>query len=1281
MVVFLLTILFMFSTKEAKAAEKQSVYFGRYYQKEVSNRSILSYLSKANFVNDRITLEGIDFAIKNGHYYYSTPIEWEVLDSDSDYYLLISKKILDYHTFNDFWHKSDIRLWLNEDFFNIAFSIQEKQSLLKIVQTTQYHPYEDAYIDKKDPQYIETVDYITLLDENEVQKIDYGYEPGSEESESRVAYCSAYANVEEKAGTWWLRGPAIWNYGNLQEQLISARGDCTNWYGTYSYGVRPVIKVKKKAVSTTIAPDILESFKPSADTDSSSSDTSFEDGADFKIGGAKSGKADGDALKFFPGDWSLSLSTFPVKISKTFGKNGSYTIKIAVGVGKSDILKSDATWNKYKTTVENVEKYTKRIGFLESYREKYGLKTATAFSSSAFKKKPELSVMGYLEQTYDKNGKQVASTGKLAVESKWSASASCMFATPIGPFYLNLSGGGGITGSLGPKYDYKKKEWEADGSLVLTPSVTLEGGYGVEKVATIGAQGTASVPIQAVPFSKASFEASAGVHLYIAFVIEKNWTLASCKKTLWDTINKKSLFTDPYTYFRSQEKGTMELLDTSFTKDTTSWNGGEGDAKKSRYLAKGADRNPDKLVLQEGILPSSLPMMKEIGDKKVMIFQSFHPERQAENGTVLKYSVCSGGIWSEPKMLLNDGRADQYADMKVVNDKLVVVWQKQKEKLTVNNTESEESIRALLEEMGKNSEIYYAEFDPATDTFINIKAVTDNQSADMMPQICDNTDDVVIAWVRNDKNDLMQEKENAQNTIITQKLENGIFQNECTICQTEKGISSYVVYEDEGEICAAYIGNNREVYDQTGKMISNDEQNTVTSLRYTEGKLSYIINGSLYQYDPSNGKIETFQAGTSSFGASVQYCTKGDRQTVLWSDYDKKGDVGRIVISIKTETGYSDPIILYEGKGELLRYISPIFTKDGKWQFLSNIKNMETGTNSLVFMEKESVTRLEFSGAEVDENDVDADGLTAVDYYVTNMEDTVVDTIVVSAQLEDGTIIKKEIEKTVQPGESVAGTAYLDFRNVVKKESVQVSVYARNQKDISQNTSVSIIGIPEVQVKGNVKESNSQISIQAELKNNSQREAEVTTYLSQNTKILKSSSAIFLKAGEIKNITLILSKNAIQYREGAAYLKLEARVEEGDYRSDNNVDYVILYQTTKDNKNIGGEKKTTPVKETPKKKNISVPNRVKALKVKNKKKKTVVMTWRKVSGAKGYQIQYAPNKKFTKKKSKYTKKRKYTVKKLKRKKIWYFRVRAYKMNKKKKVYGKWSKTKKVKIRK
>ena len=94
---------------------------------------------------------------------------------------------------------------------------------------------------------------------------------------------------------------------------------------------------------------------------------------------------------------------------------------------------------------------------------------------------------------------------------------------------------------------------------------------------------------------------------------------------------------------------------------------------------------------------------------------------------------------------------------------------------------------------------------------------------------------------------------------------------------------------------------------------------------------------------------------------------------------------------------------------------------------------------------------------------------------------------------------------------------------------------------------------------------------------------------------------------------------------------------------------------------------------------ISKKTAVSSVKIKSIKRKSTsaIVSWKKMRAVKGYQLQYALNKKFKKKKSIQTKKTKYTIKKLK-KKTYYIRVRAYKMNGKKKVYGKWSKVKAVK---
>ncbi len=138
---------------------------------------------------------------------------------------------------------------------------------------------------------------------------------------------------------------------------------------------------------------------------------------------------------------------------------------------------------------------------------------------------------------------------------------------------------------------------------------------------------------------------------------------------------------------------------------------------------------------------------------------------------------------------------------------------------------------------------------------------------------------------------------------------------------------------------------------------------------------------------------------------------------------------------------------------------------------------------------------------------------------------------------------------------------------------------------------------------------------------------------------------------------------------------------EGLRYSRDDINYVLITNekknypmySTKDN---GTTKEVAPKSQTNKLAKVILS------KVKNVKGKKVKLIWNKVKGVNGYEIQYALNRKFTKnKKSIFSTGVKKTTKKLKKKKTYYFRIRAYKNTKNGKVYGSWSTVKKVKIKK
>lgn len=110
-------------------------------------------------------------------------------------------------------------------------------------------------------------------------------------------------------------------------------------------------------------------------------------------------------------------------------------------------------------------------------------------------------------------------------------------------------------------------------------------------------------------------------------------------------------------------------------------------------------------------------------------------------------------------------------------------------------------------------------------------------------------------------------------------------------------------------------------------------------------------------------------------------------------------------------------------------------------------------------------------------------------------------------------------------------------------------------------------------------------------------------------------------------------------------------------------------------------KKVTSTK--PKKKVVKKPKKAVILKVTSPKKKTLKVTWKKDKTVKGYQIYIAKNKKFSKSKKYFVKSYKTITKKitkLSRKKYYYVKIRSYKLDGNKKIYGAFSKVKRVKIK-
>lgn len=688
-------------------------------------------------------------------------------------------------------------------------------------------------------------------------------------------------------------------------------------------------------------------------------------------------------------------------------------------------------------------------------------------------------------------------------------------------------------------------------------------------MATIGAKGSLSLPITVIPCTKAELKASAKLRCYLLFVIDIQKELVSYRKELWNTIDKQSMVSTFFSRDMMVMNSNTEMseLDTSFADKTSEWLPDK--KEENTMLAMGASEDDYVTKLQDGILPSSLPMQIEIGNKKVLLFQSYDSARDILNGTVLMYSVKEEGVWSEPQAVYDNGCADMYADMKVIDGKLVLVWQKIKEKIS---GDIETASEVVLDEYASNSEICLSVFDEVTNTFSTPSYVTDNSSCDMMPKLCENTKEIIVSWVNNDKLDFSQKA--GTNRICTATWDGTSVISENTIAVAPGTVDDYVVYKNKDEIQASFVGKNNGIsalFDTNGNVLNvmsnlffSSEDGEISRISYRDDMICARLNGVLYSYNVLNGYISSYNAGQSAFGNEIEYCTNGDKGGYIWSVYNEDDDIGTIYASMETENGFSDPIALCEKKGVMWRSLSPTLDANGNWSIITNVLDTETNLNSVSEVKIEQKNEVELATARINQENVRNDGLSAISYHVINTGDTTVKDLDIQIILKNGDRIIKKVSTNILPGNSELGTAYIDLREVKSAQNVDLSVSAKEQKDLARNTVSVTIGQADVSILATHMEKDNKVQISATLTNQSSLDAKTAVRLYSDVtkeKELDVSEEIDVFANDSKMVTFTLNKEEVTYNENnAAYLMIQAVTEGGDYKQDNDVAYVVLYK-------------------------------------------------------------------------------------------------------------------------
>lgn len=209
------------------------------------------------------------------YYFKYEPLKWRVLDPSTG--LVLCESIIDsqaysntiysygndpYYNQSAYWNDaehthyandyatSSIRAWLNDDFYNTAFSSSQKASILTSelenkAYSISYSEYDSA----------STIDKVFLLSYSEAQNTSYGFTNNTYSTDIRGSMGTDYAKAQglwiahNKCSNWRLRSASNGSNGDCFVN-DTGRIDVTNYVNDTCVGIRPAIKISNLAFGT-----------------------------------------------------------------------------------------------------------------------------------------------------------------------------------------------------------------------------------------------------------------------------------------------------------------------------------------------------------------------------------------------------------------------------------------------------------------------------------------------------------------------------------------------------------------------------------------------------------------------------------------------------------------------------------------------------------------------------------------------------------------------------------------------------------------------------------------------------------------------------------------------------------------------------------------------------------------------------------------------------------------------------------------------------------------------
>ena len=1259
-----------------------------------------------------------------GNYYQSNsstkePIKWRVLSVDGNDAFLLADQNLDAKPYNEedtdvTWATCTLRTWLNGTFLNTAFTSAEQTAIKNTTVVNEDNPYYGT------EGGVNTIDKVYLLSIAEASNTAYGFNGEFRtESETREAKSTAYAKWQ---GPWWLRSPGGSSEGASAVNFGTGYGPNAGYCVFVAYGlVRPVLHLNLSSStlwryagkvtanvgggSSQATPTPTPTSKPTPTPVISTEDKKYITNIEKSLPNFSNlGSAElkgpeisigNNTFNIFKQKMSMDLSFFDAAnmTVNIDAKNKTAEVLLGIKSNNSATVKKDPNDTYWRESYQEVKSLVKSCGGkvnttkLWNQFSKLRGKLKKVNGSAAFHVNGN--AVGYVKLKLDDNGSVIGFE-----EGGMTAALEAGGSVKV-PLWWIVYSEFGVSGSVDGKICLTMNPQK-----VITPSGELN--LAIKPHIALGADavvidikggiegeigGKASFPWR-------SFSNSVSAYLTGKLYIQadtivpglsgyKDWKFSRLE--LYPNLGKTTKSISKMTYKRSAAVTKKEIQSV----------------KKSQNLLDSAQ---ESLVYE-----NAKPAITTFADGTAIMTYLDDTEENAGGQTTLMYRLYQNGAWSDGKPVDKTGRLDTAAQMFSHNGFTYVMYENSDVAITEDMSE---------EEILQHLTLKVARYDEESQTFDKVVALREaGKNWSYKYQFASDGTDLYAVWGENSSGDALLEE--GKTKIYRGKLAEDSWAAPEELYRTDDTISDFAYGYVGDEFSLAMVQG--ETLFVNGETIATADTG-MQAVKCIDGKIYFIQDGTLMRY--AGGKTENLRIACSS-----SYDVYED--VVYWIGQDNfnseiyKQKIGEesIAAALTEDGGYVSGFALLENSEEP----GVVYTE----QEVDASKENPYGATVLKYKNETKRSQAEVTNIAYDVLSFGTDKENPILITVSNTGTTDLNHVKITVKDASGNVLYEgpfvdKLAAGMQSEQEILISVPADFTT----------------SDITASVTSDETFEQQLTAKQTIETTTSDLAVTAKNKdlitvtNNGGNEAENVSFVvkdgGENGNVIHTEILKTLSSGQSKDISLVEIWNKATRNDisGTKILYLEVEQEETEYELWNN-SIVLEKEVAPDTTPTPTPTVTptaVPTKQptaTPTVKPTTVPTVIPTLKPtiaptvtptspptkqstvmtsiasgnksviakvsnkktlpkvnlrvsKHKKGRKLVVRWNAVKGAKGYQLQYALNKKFKKKKSVQTKKTKYTIKKLKKKKTYYIRVRAYKMNGKKKVYGKWSTVKAVK---